>query len=82
MRKLWRKLFGIRVNLIGSLRLTPGDVLVVQFREEEITAVKADAIAAQIKHLIGDKNNVIVLDSHCEVSVIRNYDQEIEKSEE
>jgi hypothetical protein len=69
-----------KLDFVGVLRLTPGDVLCVRYQghlePEEVDVIK-ESIATVLEH----RNNVLVLDSKWTMQVLRGYEKEAEAIE-
>jgi len=81
MRRLLRwLLFGKKLDFIGVLRLTPGDVLVARINEE-LTSTDVEQLTETISKVIGRRNSVLVLDNKWQLEVIRGYEKETTEAE-
>ena len=80
----WKRLMwlftGSNIEFVRVIRMTPGDVLLLE-TDKKLSDEENNKISKYVSKLIGERNNVMILDASWKVDLLRGYDTEAKGAE-
>lgn len=67
------------LDFVSVLRMKPGDVLVLKIEGRVLNAQKIEELERRVKHLIGERNPVLIVSGEWKMEVLRYDMQEIQE---